>query len=127
MRQLFPQWVERELQYRNWGPARRVGSPKDNIEQGISNSRSFLRNETMFFTSTFCGSLFCGSAVHIVNDLVADSLRQSADRRDQSQFCNSFQGQNRVLPPQHRGIFEWLGFSISSIDNKSSGITLPQR
>gem|GEM_PF-1474276 len=81
----------------------------------------------MFFTSTFCGSLLCGSAVHIVNDLVADSLRQSADRRDQSQFCNSFQGQNRVLPPQHRGIFEWLGFSISSIDNKSSGITLPQR
>jgi hypothetical protein len=25
------------FEYRNWGPARRVGSPKDNIEQGISN------------------------------------------------------------------------------------------
>ena len=29
------------FEYRNWGPARRVGSPKDNIEQGISNSRSY--------------------------------------------------------------------------------------
>ena len=79
----------------------------------------------MFFTSTFCGSLFCGSAVHIVNDFVADSLMQSADRGDQSQFCSFFQGQDRVFS-QHRGIFEGLGFSISSIDNKSSGITLPQ-
>ncbi len=24
----------------------------------------------MFFTSIFCGSLFCGSAVHILNDLI---------------------------------------------------------
>jgi len=31
------------FEYRNWGPARRVGSPKDNIEQGISNSRSFRK------------------------------------------------------------------------------------
>jgi len=29
----------------------------------------------MFFTSIFCGSLFCGSAVHIRKDLIADSLR----------------------------------------------------
>jgi len=80
----------------------------------------------MFFTSTFCGSLFCGSAVHIVNDLVADSRMQSADRGDRSQFCSPFHGQSRILP-QRSGIFEGLGFSIFSIDNKSSGITLPQR
>jgi hypothetical protein len=44
-RTFSPVWSENQplsyFEYRNWGPARRVGSPKDNIEQGISNSRSF--------------------------------------------------------------------------------------
>jgi len=26
----------------------------------------------MFFTSIFCGSLFCGSAVHILNERLID-------------------------------------------------------
>jgi hypothetical protein len=34
-----------------------------NIEQGISNRRSFKSNKTVLLTSIFCGFLFCGSAV----------------------------------------------------------------
>jgi hypothetical protein len=34
----------------------------------------------MFFTSIFCGSLFCGSAVHFLDDLIADSGMLSANR-----------------------------------------------
>ena len=50
-------------------------------------------NETMFFTSIFCGSLFCGSAVHIFKDLIADVLMQNADRRDLIlKFCSSTSG-----------------------------------
>ena len=36
----------------------------------------------MFFTSIFCGSLFCGSAVHILDDVIADSEVLSADQGD---------------------------------------------
>jgi hypothetical protein len=38
----------------------------------------FERSKTMFFTSTFCGSLFCGSAVHILKDLIADGVQPSS-------------------------------------------------
>ena len=48
----------------------------------------------MFFTSTFCGSLFCGSAVHILDDVIADSEMLSADQRDLVQrSCSPFQEQ----------------------------------
>ncbi len=47
----------------------------------------------MFFTSIFCGSLFCGSAVHILKDVIADSRMQSAIRGDRIRFCSPFQGQ----------------------------------
>jgi hypothetical protein len=42
----------------------------------------------MFFTS-----IFCGSAVHILKDVIADSRMESAHREERSRFCSSFQGQ----------------------------------
>ena len=48
------------------------------------------KNKQMFFTSIFCGSLFCGSAVHILKDLIADGLMQNADLRDLiMRFCST--------------------------------------
>ena len=48
----------------------------------------------MFYTSIFYGSLFCGSAVHILIGLIADSCVLSADRGDRIRcFCSPFQGQ----------------------------------
>ena len=47
----------------------------------------------MFFTSIFCGSLFCGSAVHILKDVIADSRMERAHREERSRFCSSFQEQ----------------------------------
>jgi hypothetical protein len=35
--------------------------------------QKFLKNKTVFFTSTFCGFLFCVSAVRILDDVIADS------------------------------------------------------
>ena len=54
----------------------------------------------MFFTSIFCGFLFCGSAVHIIKDVIADSRMQRADRKDRSRFYSSFQGQIKAGPPR---------------------------
>ena len=42
--------------------------------------------------SIFCGSLFCGSAVHILKDVNANSRGQIADREDRRRLCKSFQG-----------------------------------
>ena len=36
----------------------------------------FERDKKKLFTSIFCGSLFCGSAVHILKHLIADSFIQ---------------------------------------------------
>ena len=57
------------------------------FEYRISNkeyrtAEVFESSKAIFFNSIFCGSLFCGSAAHIFDDLIADSLMQSADRRD---------------------------------------------
>jgi hypothetical protein len=56
-----------------WGVRRTISNKE------FRTAEVFERNKTMFFTSTFCGFLFCGSAVHIPNDLIADSsiLRHS--------------------------------------------------
>jgi hypothetical protein len=45
-----------------------------NIEYRTRNleQQKFLENKTTFFTSIFCGSLLCGSAVHILEDLIAE-------------------------------------------------------
>jgi len=48
------------------------------FEYRISNkefrtAEVFEKNKKMFFTSIFCGSLFCGSAVHILDDVIPDS------------------------------------------------------
>ncbi|MHC4214407.1 MAG: hypothetical protein ACYSWP_13660 [Planctomycetota bacterium] len=68
----------------------------------------------MFFTSIFCGSLFCGSAVHILKDLIADSHMQGADRRDLIlRFCSPSGDSSKPGPPPHGGIFEGLGFFTS--------------
>ena len=60
----------------------------------------------MFFTSIFCGSLFCGSAVHIIKDLIADNCLMSADRGDWVQFCSPFRGSRDPGPSPHSGIFD---------------------
>ncbi len=48
------------------------------FEYRISNkefrtAEVFESSKPIFFTSIFCGSLFCGSAVHTLDDLIADS------------------------------------------------------
>jgi hypothetical protein len=50
----------------------------------------------MFFTS-----IFCGSAVHILKDLIADGLMQSADRRDLIRGFVAPQGQDSYLVFRH--------------------------
>jgi hypothetical protein len=50
-----------------WGVRRTISNRE------FRTAEVFERNKTMFFTSIFCGFLFCGSAVHILNDLIADS------------------------------------------------------
>jgi hypothetical protein len=51
-----------------WGVRRTISNPPS-----AETAEVFERNKTMFFTSIFCGFLFCGSAVQILNDLIADS------------------------------------------------------
>jgi hypothetical protein len=41
--------------------------------EAFRTAEVFEKNKTMFFTSIFCGSLFCISAVYIFNNLIADS------------------------------------------------------
>ncbi len=50
----------------------------------------------MFFTSIFCGSLFCGSAVHIPKGWIANSGMLSADWGDWILFCSPYQGQPKA-------------------------------
>jgi hypothetical protein len=50
-----------------WGVRRTISNKE------FRTAEVFERNKTMFFTSIFCGFLFCGSAVQILNDLIADS------------------------------------------------------
>jgi len=50
-----------------WGVRRTISNKE------FRTAEVFESNETMFFTSIFYGSLFCGSAVHILKDLIADS------------------------------------------------------
>ena len=51
-----------------WGVRRTISNPPS-----AETAEVFERNKIMFFTSTFCGFLFCGSAVHIPNDLIPNS------------------------------------------------------
>jgi hypothetical protein len=53
----------------NPAPTKRVDPP----ELVFGASKSLILGKTIFFTSIFCGSLFYGSAVHILKDLIADS------------------------------------------------------
>jgi len=50
-----------------WGVRRTISNKE------FRTAEVFKSSKAMFFTSTFCGSLFCGSAVHILKDLIADS------------------------------------------------------
>ncbi len=52
----------------------------------------------MFFPSIFCGSLFCGSAVHILDDVTADSEMLSADQGDLTRTTPHTQS----LPPKSK-------------------------
>jgi hypothetical protein len=73
----------------------------------------------MFFTSIFCGSLFCGSAVHIFKDLIADSRMQGADRRDLIlRFCRPSGDSSKPGPPPYSGIFGGPGFFTSRLKQK---------
>jgi hypothetical protein len=46
------------------------------VRRTISNKEfrtaEIFKKQTIFFTSIFCGSLFSGSAVHILDELTAD-------------------------------------------------------
>jgi hypothetical protein len=53
-----------------WGVRRTISNKE------FRTAEVFERNKRMFVTSTFCGSLFCGSAVHIFDDVIADSEKR---------------------------------------------------
>jgi hypothetical protein len=59
-----------------WGVRRTI------LNKEFRTAEVFEKNKIMFFTSIFCASLFCGSAVHILKDLIADSWMLSTDLRD---------------------------------------------
>jgi hypothetical protein len=44
-----------------WGVRRTISNPPP-----AETAEVFEKNKTMFFTSIFCGSLFCCSAVHLL-------------------------------------------------------------
>ena len=51
----------------------------------------------MFFISTFYGSLFCGSAVNILDDLIAHIRMLSANQGEWTlRCCGHFQGQPKI-------------------------------
>jgi len=53
-----------------WGVRRTISNKE------FRTAEVFERNNTMFFTSIFCGFLFCGSAVHILNDVIVKENHQ---------------------------------------------------
>ena len=50
-----------------WGVRRTISNKE------FRTAEVFEKKKTMVFTSIFCGSLFCGSAVHILKDFIVDS------------------------------------------------------
>src|SRR5210317_74080 len=59
-----------------WGVQRTIANKE------FRTAEVFEKNKAMFFTSIFCGFLFCGSVVHILKDLITYSQMLNADRRD---------------------------------------------
>jgi hypothetical protein len=69
-----------------WGVRRTISNKE------FRTAEVFERNKKIFFTS-----IFCGSAVHILDDVIADSEMPSADQGDRiRRSCSPFHEQIKV-------------------------------
>jgi hypothetical protein len=59
-----------------WGVRRTISNKEFRTAEVLEN------NKAIFFTSIFCGFLFCGSAVPILVHLITDSLMLITNRGD---------------------------------------------
>jgi hypothetical protein len=60
-----------DIEYPPASPERLAMAGRSNKE--FRTAEVFEKSETMFFTSIFCGSLFCGSEVHILKEVIEGS------------------------------------------------------